>query len=331
MFGAALVPAALQCTLMTLCPESPTWLLHMRRPADAVDALRRLHGTRLRLSDYPKLEAAYVGPLQEVPAAATVDGGGPEQPLLAAEHGVLSSIAEREEEQGQGAALGWSALWEPRYRRVMILAVALPIAQQASGINTVIFYSSQVRSRLGQMLLGWQLLPLSYPLPSYAAGADSPPCLGHWPLPLPRCHTHKLFTVQVFEQAGLRSPILGSIAMGLANLGGCLLAGLGKGGNTLVQGMHCLHYWPAAAAAAAQPDPPLRGAGASAANPSIHTSPLARPPVAFTIVAAFLMDRAGRRALLLTSFVGMAACLATLSGFMLLPSELIWGLAAVRW
>lgn len=32
---------------------------------------------------------------------------------------------------------------------------------------------------------------------------------------------------QVFEQAGLKSPILGSIAMGLANLGKLLLAGRG--------------------------------------------------------------------------------------------------------
>lgn len=38
-------------------------------------------------------------------------------------------------------------------------------------------------------------------------------------------------------------------------------------------------------------------------------------------MAAVLMDRAGRRPLLLTSFGGMAACLAALSAFMLLPSE----------
>lgn len=44
-------------------------------------------------------------------------------------------------------------------------------------------------------------------------------------------------------------------------------------------------------------------------------------PAAFTVVAALLMDRAGRRVLLLTSFAGMAACLAALSGVMQLPSE----------
>ena len=32
-----------------------------------------------------------------------------------------------------------------KYRRIMILASALPIMQQLSGINTVVFYSSDVR------------------------------------------------------------------------------------------------------------------------------------------------------------------------------------------
>lgn len=44
-----------------------------------------------------------------------------------------------------GAGLGWGALLWPKYRRVMLLAAGLPLAQQLSGINTVIFYSSQVR------------------------------------------------------------------------------------------------------------------------------------------------------------------------------------------
>jgi hypothetical protein len=43
---------------------------------------------------------------------------------------------------------GWAALLKPRYRRIMVLAAGLPLLQQASGINTVVFYSSDVRPHL---------------------------------------------------------------------------------------------------------------------------------------------------------------------------------------
>lgn len=216
MFAAALGPALLQSAVLAFCPESPSWLLRVGRPAHAASALRRLHGTALVLADHhPKLQQAVLAAaaghdgrpaagsgVAQLPAAAASDA---EQPLLAGGGG--GGGGEEQEAGGEGHQehLGWSALLAPRYRRVMILAAALPLAQQASGINTVIFFSTKV-----------------------------------------------------FEQSGLSSPILGSIAMGLTNL-------------------------------------------------------------AFTLVAAGLMDRAGRRNLLLTSFVGMAGCLATLSAFMLLP------------
>lgn len=211
MFATAVGPALLQCAAMALCPESPAWLARAGRPSDAVRSLRRLHGTAFHIQDYPKLQQAYIvldgeeADGQGAGSAASPTGAALQHPLLDSEQGGSGGEGGGNG-QPEGAHLGWSALWEPRYRRVMILAVAMPLAQQASGINTVIFYSSQV-----------------------------------------------------FEQAGLKSPILGSIAMGLANL-------------------------------------------------------------AFTIVAALLMDRTGRRALLLTSFGGMAACLAALSAFMLLPT-----------
>lgn len=40
----------------------------------------------------------------------------------------------------------WEDLLSMRYRRIMLLAAGLPLLQQASGINTVIYYSSQVHS-----------------------------------------------------------------------------------------------------------------------------------------------------------------------------------------
>ena len=48
-------------------------------------------------------------------------------------------------QEGAAATGGWGALLKRRYRRIMVLASSLPIWQQASGINTVVFYSSDVR------------------------------------------------------------------------------------------------------------------------------------------------------------------------------------------
>lgn len=50
-------------------------------------------------------------------------------------------MQEDEELSGEGA---WSDLVQRRYRRMMVLAVSLPLLQQASGINSVTFYSSSV-------------------------------------------------------------------------------------------------------------------------------------------------------------------------------------------
>ena len=47
-------------------------------------------------------------------------------------------------QEGAAAVGGWGALFRRRYRRIMVLASSLPIWQQASGINTVVFYSSDV-------------------------------------------------------------------------------------------------------------------------------------------------------------------------------------------
>ena len=61
----------------------------------------------------------------------------------------LSLLQAGEPQQG-----GWSALFHGRYRRIMVLASALPVLQQLSGINTVVFYSSDVSSLPGSIPVG---------------------------------------------------------------------------------------------------------------------------------------------------------------------------------
>ena len=53
----------------------------------------------------------------------------------------MSDMQDDEEVGGEG---GWDDLVQPRYRRMMVLAVSLPLLQQASGINSITFYSSSV-------------------------------------------------------------------------------------------------------------------------------------------------------------------------------------------
>ena len=43
----------------------------------------------------------------------------------------------------------WQALQDPKLRPLLLLALALPLLQQASGINTVIYYSTQVFASAG--------------------------------------------------------------------------------------------------------------------------------------------------------------------------------------
>ena len=49
-----------------------------------------------------------------------------------------------QEDEDLGGEGQWGDLVQPRYRRMIVLAVSLPLLQQASGINSITFYSSSV-------------------------------------------------------------------------------------------------------------------------------------------------------------------------------------------
>lgn len=61
----------------------------------------------------------------------------------------MAGMQEDEEVGGEGT---WGDLVQPRYRRMMVLAVSLPLLQQASGINSITFYSSSVSPTLSTWL-----------------------------------------------------------------------------------------------------------------------------------------------------------------------------------
>lgn len=64
-------------------------------------------------------------------------------PLLHAAVRAYACLVQGEDAPKEGG--GWSALLRRRYRRIMVLAGGLLLLQQFSGINTVIYYSSEVK------------------------------------------------------------------------------------------------------------------------------------------------------------------------------------------
>lgn len=110
---------------------------------------------------------------------------------------------------------------------MLSLSLMLPLMQQASGINTVIYYSSMVRGGRASAPQGgearmqrsadhggmqWAANPAS------ALARPTPASPPHTLANTPRCQIHAT-SAQVFLKAGLKSPIVGSILVGAINLG----------------------------------------------------------------------------------------------------------------
>ncbi|KAK9866097.1 hypothetical protein WJX84_006291 [Apatococcus fuscideae] len=158
MLGLGLLPAIGQMVGLAACPESPMWLDWVGRKPEAQKARQKLLGAA----------AEAIDSLDSLPA----DSEGLDEanlPLTERRSG-SGSISGAEQVKDDQAGT-WEDLLSMQYRRIMLLAAGLPLLQQASGINTVIYYSSQV-----------------------------------------------------FRDAGLRSPVAGSVAMGASNVIGTLLA-----------------------------------------------------------------------------------------------------------
>lgn len=104
MFFAGMIPGTVLLVGMFLMPRSPRWLVFMNRPADAATVLRKIRGTA-DVSD---------------------------------ELGVIERSVRAE---GAGT---WSDLVAPAVRLPLLLGVGLAVLQQATGINTVIYYAPTI-------------------------------------------------------------------------------------------------------------------------------------------------------------------------------------------
>jgi sugar porter (SP) family MFS transporter len=104
MFLAGIIPGTVLLIGMFLMPRSPRWLVFMNRSADAAAVLKKIRGT-----------ADVSDELGEIERSVRTEGAGT-----------------------------WSDLIAPGVRLPLLLGVGLAILQQATGINTVIYYAPTI-------------------------------------------------------------------------------------------------------------------------------------------------------------------------------------------
>ncbi|PWY86510.1 MFS glucose transporter [Aspergillus sclerotioniger CBS 115572] len=115
---------ALQLLGLTLVPESPTWLAEHQKGSLAREVLQRIRGKDADIEEEIEGWPASAGPS---------DGSGEEQSLLTPPSGNIPPK--------QPPVTILRAVTDPSYRPAIIAVVGVMVAQQFTGINSIIMYS----------------------------------------------------------------------------------------------------------------------------------------------------------------------------------------------
>jgi MFS transporter, SP family, major inositol transporter len=112
MLVVAALPAIALFVGMLRMPESPRWLVHKGHDRDALEVLKQVRS--------PERAEAELAEVHE--------------------------LAEEEKEAQQG---GWKDLAVPWIRRLLIIGIGLGVVQQLTGINSVMYYGTQILEEAG--------------------------------------------------------------------------------------------------------------------------------------------------------------------------------------
>ncbi|RBY83609.1 MFS transporter [Geodermatophilus sp. TF02-6] len=112
MLAVAAVPAVALFVGMMRMPESPRWLISKDRHDEALAVLMQVR----------------------------------DEPRARAEMAEVEVLAEEEEQANTG---GWRELRIPWVRRLMTIGIGLAVAQQCTGINSIMYYGTQVLNTAG--------------------------------------------------------------------------------------------------------------------------------------------------------------------------------------
>src|SRR5581483_1323908 len=117
MLGVAALPGIVLGFGSVFLPESPRWLIARARPAEAAAVLGRLRP----------------------PGAAAAEA---------------RAIAELAATEAASDIRGWSALRIPWVRAVLLVGIGIGIVQQVTGVNSIMYYGTQILSRSGLNIQG---------------------------------------------------------------------------------------------------------------------------------------------------------------------------------
>ena len=141
-----------QLLALSMVPESPKWLAEHRNPQHARHILRRMRGQKVDLDE--EVKAWNVDSSREDigNSPATLITVDTDQQDLAEEQSLLSAPPGSHPGPNPDAASDtvgiFGAFMHPNYRPAIIAVVAVMVAQQLTGINSIIMYSVSLLSAL---------------------------------------------------------------------------------------------------------------------------------------------------------------------------------------